>query len=208
MSSRTLPDLRASVTALVVSTLLAAAAPALARQEPVSNQTFDADVPLQPGQCVSHPKGPCDIHEPSPVPGWVAHGRNIGVTLPLDGAYDEPWTHGEVGFVGVTANGPGWLQQDIVPTRHKGLYTLQLRIACRNDKPCAGYRIEVLFDGVITNTFELAPHQMSPGYWYAEEFRFETQPDGQLTIRLGAYGGSADAEVDFDNCYLRWLNGG
>ena len=208
MFLRTLPDRWASVPAIVVSALLAVAGPALARQEPVNNQTFDADVPLEPGQCVSHPRGPCDIHELSPVPGWVAHGRNTGIALPLDGAYEEPWLHGEVGFAGITENGPGWLQQDIVPTKHTGSYTLQLRVACRHDKPCAGYRITVLFDGVITNTFELAPHQMTPGFWYAEEFRFEPQPDGQLTIHLGGYGGSLDAEVDFDNCYLRWLNGG
>jgi hypothetical protein len=208
MSLRILADLRASVPALVASALLVAAATTFARQAPVDNQTFDADVPLDPGQCVSHPKGPCDLHETAPVPGWIAHGSNIGIARPLDGAYTDPWTHGEVAFVGITANGPGWLQQDIVPTKHRGSYTLQVRIACRLDKPCAGYRIEVLFDGVVTNTFALAPHEMTPGDWYAQKFRFYPQSDGQMTIRLGGYGGSLDAEVDFDNCYLRWLNGG
>lgn len=191
-----------------VACLLGFAVLAAARQVPVQNQTFDADVALEPGQCVSRPMGPCAVREGTPAPGWIVHGRATGIFLPRGGTYDSPWTHGSVGFAAQTDAGPGWLQQGLGLSRHQGAYALHVRMACRLDVPCAGYHIEILYDDKPIRIFQLPPDQMSRGYWYTEVFDFPFQRDSRLAIRLGGYGGETGAEVDFDNIYVTWLNGG
>ena len=199
---------RRAPVALVHAVLVAACLPAMARQAPVANQTFDADIPLDPGQCVSLPGGSCEFQEPAPLPGWVAHGRNAGVFRPAADSFSETWPHRDVAFVGNTSDVRGWVQQELSVTKHKGFYTLQVWAACRLDKPCAGVRITALVDGKVTAVRTVPPEQIPTGYWFQYGMEIDTPPEGRLTIRLGGFTDEADAEVDFDNLYLRWLNGG
>jgi hypothetical protein len=176
--------------------------PAVAQtQVPIANSKFVASVPLQPGECISLTNGKCDIQGTIPLPGWVVQGPDTGALRPGPGMFTADWTGADVAFVGGTLEGPGSITQTIGQMTVPGRLTISVAAACRLDKPCAGYLIQALFDGVVAHELR-GSKTMPPGVFNRVSLSFDAAPGKELAIRLSGASRGALAEVDYDNVRL------
>ena len=200
-------SLAAIATALTLGAALAPQAANAATEVTVVNGTMEANVDLQPGEWVTldvaGATGTYKIDDP--LKGWTVTGPDAGVVLPTPSMFTQPYTGGDILYIGGTEADQGGFTQDFGLMKSHATYKITLDIGWRLDVRCSGYVIQALFDDVVKHTFQSADcSQLTQGAFKTLSFPFASSGGKKLKVHLSTVTPGGNDQINYDNFRLSW----